>query len=110
VAEGAGLVADGAQLKGPVSASDAGVVLLCGTDVSGPVTLTGGSSVTIGAPALDCDPNTVDGPVTVVDSTGWNVIAGNEISGPLSCTGNDPAPAGSDNDVGGPKTGQCAGL
>ncbi|MFC3495768.1 glycosyl hydrolase 53 family protein [Glycomyces rhizosphaerae] len=110
VAEGAGLIADGAQLEGPVSATDAGVVMLCGTDVSGPVTLTGGWSVTIGAPALDCAPNTVDGPVTVTDSTGWNVIAGNEIGGPLSCTGNDPAPAGWDNDVRGPKTGQCAGL
>jgi hypothetical protein len=54
----------------------------------------------------------VSGPVTVRDTTGWNVIAGNEISGPLSCGGNSPAPVdnGSANTVKGPKSGQCSGL
>ncbi|WP_199040746.1 glycosyl hydrolase 53 family protein [Glycomyces salinus] len=112
VADGAGLVADGARISGPVSATGADAVVLCDTDVLGPVSLSEGSSVTLGDPALDCAPNRVNGPVTVTDTTGWNVIAGNEIDGPLSCTGNGPAPVdnGTTNEVRGPKTGQCAAL
>jgi arabinogalactan endo-1,4-beta-galactosidase len=112
VADGAGLVIDDAQVKGPVTATGAAVVLLCAADVSGPLTLTGGSSITLGNPATGCAPNQVSGPVTVTDTTGWNVIAGNEIEGPLSCTGNEPEPVdnGSPNEVRGPKSGQCAGL
>ncbi|MDA1361364.1 glycosyl hydrolase 53 family protein [Glycomyces luteolus] len=112
VAEGASLVADGARITGPVSATGAALVMLCGTQVTGPVNLAGGASVTAGNPVLGCDPNRVFGPVTVTDTTGWNVIAGNEVSGPLSCTGNQPEPVdnGFANESRGPKSGQCASL
>ncbi|THV36383.1 glycosyl hydrolase 53 family protein [Glycomyces buryatensis] len=112
VADGAGLVAEGAQISGPLTATGAAVVVLCGTEADGPVRLTGGASVTLGNPVLDCAPNQLSGPVTVTDTTGWNVIAGNEISGPLSCTGNgsEPVDNGTTNQVRGPKSGQCAEL
>jgi arabinogalactan endo-1,4-beta-galactosidase len=112
VAHGAALVTDGARITGPLSANGAALIMLCGTNVSGLVSLTGSASVTLGNPVLGCDPNQVSGPVTVVGTNGWNVIAGNEISGPLSCTENDRTPAnnGTANEVKGPRSGQCAGL
>ncbi|GAB4004675.1 hypothetical protein GCM10029992_50380 [Glycomyces albus] len=112
VADGAGLVADGARIAGPVSSTGAEALVLCDTRVSGPVSLAGGDSVMLGDPALGCASNHVSGPVTVTDTTGWNVIAGNEIDGPLACTANDPAPVdnGTTNQVRGPRTGQCAAL
>jgi arabinogalactan endo-1,4-beta-galactosidase len=109
---GAGLQADGARITGPVTAHGPGVVILCGTELTGPVGLTGGASVTVGDPVLDCAPNRVTGPVTVRDTSGWNVIAGNTITGPLACSGNQPPPVdnGATNQVQGPKSGQCRGL
>ncbi|SDD77719.1 glycosyl hydrolase 53 family protein [Glycomyces harbinensis] len=112
VAEGAGLVADGAQITGPIAADGADLVALCDTRVLGPVTLTGGSAVALGDPELGCDPNRLTGPVTITDTTGWNVLAGNTIFGPLSCAGNEPAPVhhGTPNRVLGARSAQCAGL
>ncbi|TDC50381.1 hypothetical protein E1212_15215 [Jiangella ureilytica] len=112
VRPGASVVIDKGQITGPVTSQGDGVVVVCGTRVTGPLTVQGASSVTLGNPAVDCEPNTVIGPVSVTGVSGWNVIAGNRITGPLACSGNDPAPVnnGSTNNTMGPKSGQCAGL
>ena len=85
---------------------------LCGTTVTGPVSLVRGSSVTVGNPVLGCAPNKLTGPVTVSDNVGWNVIAGNSIIGPLNCLGNAPRPVNNlaPNTVLGPELGQCSTL
>jgi hypothetical protein len=119
VVEGAVRVAPGAQLwvvnshiVGPVTAEGAARVAVCGSSIEGPVRLVDGASVTLGDPVLGCMPNTIDGSVTVRDTTGPSVLAGNTISGKLACVGNSPAPVngGAANLVDGPATGQCAGL
>jgi hexosaminidase len=118
--------------RGPVTASGAGNVLLCGTTVSGPVGVTAATRVWLGNRNAECAPTTVRGPVQVSGSagqvtidkatvagplvlknnTGSTIVSGNHISGPLSCTGNSPAPTNADqpNSASGPKSGQCAGL
>lgn len=83
---------------------------LCDTRVTGPVSLTGGSSVALGDPTTDCGPNVMVGPVTVTGTA--TVIAGNQIVGTLACSANDPAPTnhGAPNTVVGPELGQCQDL
>ena len=129
---GAGLYASGSEVRGPLAASGAVNVLLCGTTVSGSASLTGGTRVWLGNRNGDCAPARIKGPVKVTGTTGpatvdgatvggplvlenntaTTIVAGNHIGGPLSCTGNSPAPtnAGRPNTASGPKSGQCAGL
>ncbi|MFC0529522.1 glycosyl hydrolase 53 family protein [Phytohabitans kaempferiae] len=112
VRAGAGLVATGARISGPITATGAAVAALCGTTVSGPVRLDRSEAVQLGNPMLGCASNTISGPVSVTNTTGWNVIAGNTIAGPLSCSGNTPPPVNNaaPNKTAGPRSGQCAGL
>jgi hypothetical protein len=112
VEPGAGLFATDSRFVGPVSASGASNVTVCGSAVAGAVDLTGSSAVRLGDPLAACAPNAVVGSVTVTGTVGPTVIAGNVITGSLACSGNDPAPVnnGEPNVVLGPKTGQCAEL
>ena len=132
VRTGAGLYASGSEVRGALTASGAVNVLLCGTTVSGPASLTGGTRVWLGNHNGECAPATIKGPVRVTGTTGQvtidgttvsgplvvqnntaaTIVAGNHIGGPLSCAGNSPAPgnAGQPNTASGPKSGQCAGL
>lgn len=86
VQAGASLLADGAELRGPLHSTGAAAVELVGSSIYGPVTITG--------------------------TTGSTILSDNEIRGPLSCSGNDPAPLdlGSPNTVRGPQSGQCSDL
>ena len=52
----------------------------------------------------------VVGSVNVVGNTGGVELAHNRIGGSLTCFANQPPPFGSDNQVSGSKTGQCASL
>jgi enterochelin esterase-like enzyme len=114
VQAGAGLiVTDGVTIAGPVNATSPTVVRICGSQVSGPIGITGGSDVVVlGNPAQGCAANTVVGPVNLTNAAAATVVGGNTITGPLNCTANDPAPGndGSPNNVTGPKNGQCATL
>ncbi|WP_162605719.1 glycosyl hydrolase 53 family protein [Jiangella aurantiaca] len=111
VGPGASVVITNGQVTGPVTSQGDGVVVVCGTRVTGPLTIQRASSVTLGNPIVGCEPNTVTGPVSVNDVSGWNVIAGNRITGPLACSGNDPAPVNNGSiNTAGRKSGQCAGL
>jgi hypothetical protein len=61
-------------------------------------------------PITSCGFNLM-GSLGVFDNVGANIqITGNFIAGNLSCTGNNPAPFGSNNLVGGSRTGQCTSL
>ncbi|SEE91714.1 PQQ-binding-like beta-propeller repeat protein [Ruania alba] len=86
LSEGATLIAQDAQLAGPVHSTNATVVEIVGSTVSGPVTITGTSERT--------------------------VLSDNQIRGPLSCSDNASAPTdlGSPNVISGPQTGQCSDL
>ena len=86
VQTGGSLIADGAELRGPLHSTGAATVELVGSSIHGPVSITG--------------------------TTGSTVLSDNEIRGPLSCSGNDPAPSdlGSPNTVRGPQSGQCRDL
>ncbi len=105
---GAGLVATGSTVSGPLAASGASAVELLDSTVSGPVSVTGTTA------DLTLVGGTVRGPVSLsANRTGRApVVAGVTVSGPLSCAANAPAPENlrAPNTVRGPRSGQCAGL
>jgi 5'-nucleotidase len=98
----------GTQLVGPLSVTGAtGPVLLDKAKITGPVSLSGNKA------GVKIDTAKITGPVSVVNNTGGAaVVAGNAITGPLSCSGNNPAPGndGRKNTVHGPASGQCTTL
>jgi hypothetical protein len=102
VAPGAGLVATGATIGGPLAAARATTVELFHSTVSGPVVVEGVSS---GVQILG---GTIRGAVTLARNAA-PVFAGVTVHGPLSCTGNTAAPddLGVANSVHGPTLGQC---
>ncbi len=109
VLDGAGLIARGATVIGPLATFGATVVELTGNQLTGPVSIRGttGRAVMSG--------NLVVGSVVVVNNLLPEqavVVSHNEIIGSLFCTGNQPAPiAESPNTlVGGLALDQCAGL
>ncbi|PZF84815.1 glycoside hydrolase family 3 protein [Jiangella anatolica] len=109
VAAGAGLLASRSTISGPVTATDADVVDVRDSRLTGGVTVEGTTgSVTISG-------NRITGSVNLHDNTTLPrpiVVSGNSISGPVACTGNEPAPVDGDvpNQVVGRVTGQCADL
>jgi IgA peptidase M64 len=102
VAPGAGLVASGATIGGPLAAARAGTVELFHSTVSGPVMVEG---VPGGVQILG---GTIRGAVTLARNAA-PVFAGVTVHGPLSCTGNTVAPddLGVTNSVRGPTVDQC---
>jgi 5'-nucleotidase len=98
----------GTQLVGPLSVTGAtGPVLLDKAKITGPVSLSGNKA------GVKIDTAKITGPVSVVNNTGGAaVVAGNAITGPLACSGNNPAPGndGRKNTVHGPASGQCTTL
>lgn len=127
VKPGASLTAKGGLIVGPVTATKPKVFTLTGTQILGPVSVTGatgevlidkakitGPIVLHGNKAgVKIDTASVTGPVSVTGNTGGPAtIAGNKIVGALACSGNDPAPGndGRKNTVRGPASGQCKKL
>jgi hypothetical protein len=98
VAPGGALDVEGASVTGPITASGASVVRLCGATVTGPLTIQGSTGlVLVGGDAATgaCAPNTINGPVTIINNTGGVEINDNTITGPLrisGTTGSLPAP------------------
>jgi 5'-nucleotidase len=127
VKAGASLIVTDGLIAGPVTATRPELFEINGTQVFGPVTVTGATgAVTIdqakitgpvtlatNKAGVTIDQAKITGPVTLLGNTGGEaVVAGNTITGPLACSGNNPAPGndGRKNTVRGPASGQCAKL
>ncbi|MET8055381.1 ParB/Srx family N-terminal domain-containing protein [Streptomyces microflavus] len=111
VRAGAALVLTGSTLEGPLQADRAAAVHVCGSSVTGPLAISRTTGpVRLGGPG--CTANSVTGAVVLTGNTGGVLLAANRITGPVACSGNLPAPdtTGRDNEVRGPRTGQCAGV
>jgi hypothetical protein len=111
VSDGAGLRVTDSRILALVRATEASEVRICDTSITGTLTVSRSSGVTIGDPAADCAGNRITGPVTVTRSEG-PVIGGNRITGSLTCLHNDPPPTnnGAPNTTKGKELGQCKGL
>ncbi|MBE1875547.1 S8 family serine peptidase [Myceligenerans pegani] len=111
VSDGAGLRVTDSKIVALVRADGASEVRVCDSRLTGALTVTRSSGVTIGDPAANCGGNRVTGPVTVTRSEG-PVIGDNRIVGPLACYRNDPEPTnnGAPNTVTGRQFGQCREL
>jgi 5'-nucleotidase len=127
VKAGASLIVTDGLIAGPVTATKPKVFELHGTQIFGPVTVTGATgkvvidkakitgpvSLATNKAGVKVDTSQITGPVTLLGNTGGEaVVAGNTITGPLACSGNNPAPGndGRKNTVRGPAAGQCAKL
>src|SRR5699024_9413412 len=76
---------------------------VCASEVDGAADFTGNENVQLGTGGgvIDCeDGNYFGADVTVSDNTGAVDVSGNIIRGDLTGEGNDPAPTGSDNQIG----------
>ena len=137
VAAGGSLAADHSTLNGNLTSNGATAVRLCTSKVNGTVSLTkttgfiligdGADSDDVGA--APCDGNTINGAVSVVNSSGSVELGGNSVSGAVSlsggtgpaaelernhvtgalmCTGNVPPPTDdAQPNVAGTRAGQC---
>ncbi len=65
ISDGAGLRITDSRILALVRATNASVVRICDTRVTGTLTVTRSPGVTIGNPAAECARNQVTGPVTV---------------------------------------------
>ncbi|WP_069115112.1 exo-alpha-sialidase [Jiangella alba] len=130
---GGALLVSGSRVDGPVLVTGARQVVVCASEVTGPLAIQDvAETMVLGGVA--CAPNTLRGPVAVLDSHALirivgntvngpvhvagnsgstaAVVSANEIAGPLACAGNTPSPVdgGHRNSAAGPRGGQCAGL
>ena len=119
VRSGASLVvADGSRINGGISATDAAVVHVFGTQVNGTTLITGADELILAG-------STFTGSVTLTGNSSPDItilsgetrnygigVVGNRAVGSLTCTGNDPGVTnyGAPNLVIGSKSGQCAGI
>lgn len=108
VRPGATLVATGTTFHGPINADNAAGVFLAASTVRGPVGLAGTTD------ALALIGTDIAGPVTLTGTRGAErpLLVGNTVTGPVNCAGNLMAPTDLKvpNTVRGPKSGQCAAL
>ncbi|WP_186382418.1 Ig-like domain-containing protein [Amycolatopsis rhizosphaerae] len=92
--------AAGAYIGGGVTASGGAGVTLCGTTVSGPMSLSGVSgAITIGDPTAGCAGNQIYGPLSLTGNTGPIRVFNNIIYGSLTCGGNLGTATGTGNTV-----------
>ncbi|WAL66547.1 Ig-like domain-containing protein [Amycolatopsis cynarae] len=92
--------AAGAYIGGSLTASGGAGVTLCGTTVSGPVSLSGVSgAITIGDPTAGCAGNQIYGPLSLTGNAGPIRVFNNVIYGSLTCGGNIGTATGTGNTV-----------
>ena len=133
VSDGGRLIVQDSDITGPIMTSGASTVAICGSRLVGPVRATGTTGgVAVGDTTSGCDPSTIEGPVSISDTSGpvvmdrseitgkvtlagntslhAPVLAGLTVNGPLVCTANATAPTDSDvaMTISGPRKGQCA--
>jgi hypothetical protein len=90
VESGGHFYSNGADISGGITATDPAAISICGTRISGPVSITGATApVLFGEPATgDCLGNRISGPVQITgDMTGTD-FSGNTVSGPVTLTDN----------------------
>lgn len=104
VADDATLVATDATIDGPLRATGAGRVVVTGSTVSGTVSVRD----TLGS--VELRDNTFESRVSLTGNRGDVVVDGNGVGGPLACSDNRWTPSGTENEVTGPASGQCASL
>ena len=101
----------GSTLQAGIATNDDAEVQICGSQVTGDVTVALGSGlVEIGDLADHCTPNTINGSLTVLNNIGSETdVSGNRVNGNLSCANNVPAPdlKAAVNHVQGTASGQC---
>lgn len=132
VGSGGSLLARNSTINGPLRVNAPSAVHVCGSQVLGPLSVDASSGPVVVGDGGTCAGNTIGGPVTLTGDTGGvslvgntlggpvtlsgddggETVGGNSIAGPLRCNGDLTAPddGGQPNTVGGPKTGDCAGL
>jgi hypothetical protein len=81
---------NGADISGGLTAASPAAISICGTRVSGDVSITGATApVLIGEPATeDCDGNTIRGDVEIAGDTLGTDFSGNSVSGGATLTNN----------------------
>jgi hypothetical protein len=85
------IVKDG-SISGSLTSSGAALIELCGSRVSGRVSITNTTgAVILGDGTAACAPNTLSGAVTITGGQGGVEFDANTLSGPLTITGNSGA-------------------
>ena len=132
VSDGGKLIVQDSDITGAVSAEGASTVAICGSRLVGPVRATGTTGgVAVGDTTSGCDSSTVEGPVSISNTSGpvvmdrsevtgkvtltentssqAPVLSGASVHGPLFCSGNAAAPTDSGVAIQGtgPRKGQC---
>jgi 5'-nucleotidase len=105
VAAGGALDLQGGVVAGPVKATNAGVVRICGTNVTGSLTITGSTGlVNVGGEtdAGPCAGNWIIGPVQLKDNKAGVEASGNSVNGSFTVTGNTGPVHAANNVVNGP--------
>jgi len=108
VRPGASLYAYGGSIGGPLATANAVAVVLVGTTVEGPLSVSG-TTGDVGVEAAQIGGSAFLGGSAVPAAP---ILADSAVGGSLSCSGNQPAPVnnGFGNHVRGPSAGQCQGL
>ena len=90
VLSGGHFYSNGARISGPVKADMPRAISICGTHISGSLTVSGATApVLIGEPATgDCAGNEISGPVTITGDTAGTDFSGNTVSGSATLTNN----------------------
>ena len=91
VAAGGALDLQGGVVAGPIKATNAGVVRICGVNVTGSLTVTGSTGfVNVGGDtaAGPCAGNWITGPVQLKDNKAGVEASGNTVNGSFTVTGN----------------------
>ena len=85
------LYLDGATVTGPLKATEADLVRICGTRLTGPLTVEESSGVVVVGGDADTGPcagNTITGPVRLTNNTAGVEFNYNRVTGPVTITGN----------------------
>ena len=104
---GGALDIEGGKLTGPITATSASAVRICGTTSTGPLTISGSTGpVLIGGPTANgpCAATMITGPATLTGNTAGVQIVGASVIGPLRVTNNNGGTTVTGNTVIGPLT------
>jgi hypothetical protein len=91
---GAAIDIENSTVSGPLAATGAAAVRICGSTINGSVDIEQSTGlVIVGDPADECAPNTITGSLILHNNTGGVVATGNTVSGATSISGNSgPGP------------------
>jgi hypothetical protein len=99
---GGALWVDGASITGPVSTTGATAVGLCGSTVTGPLSIASSSGPVLAGDGAGCAGNRITGPVSIEGNAGGVSFAGNAVVGPATLRNNSGGFSYAGNTVNGP--------